>query len=79
MSEELNAPELAARALDKELNSKPLASSIDTTVVNDLTTMVKKKKKPADQTGSGDVTGKRKADEAAVTESKKAKTEASDV
>lgn len=69
------APELAARALDRELNAKPPTADVNKAVVNDLTTMVKKKKRPAEVNGSGDPTGKRKADDEAVSESKKAKVE----
>ena len=71
-----NAPELAARALDRELNAKPSSAAATGTAVNDLTTMVKKKKKALDANGSGDVNGKRKADDDdAANESKKVKVE----
>ncbi|KAF8661350.1 hypothetical protein AX16_001445 [Volvariella volvacea WC 439] len=51
------APALAAQALDQELNVKP-AGAETPTVVNDLTSMVKKKKKNPDESK----TGKRKAE-----------------
>ena len=57
----LSAPELAARALDKELNGGASSSSSATSAaVTDLTSMVKKKKKnsPAEDSNSG----KRKAE-----------------
>ena len=42
-----SAPELAAKALDKELNATRASTNITTeTKVNDLTSIVKKKKKP---------------------------------
>jgi len=42
-----SAPELVAKALDKELNGAQPTTSITTeTKVNDLTSVVKKKKKP---------------------------------
>ena len=54
---ELSAPDIVAKELDKELKAAPSGSAIDKTKVNDLTTVVKKKKK--------DVNGnaKRKADD----------------
>jgi HAT1-interacting factor 1 len=53
-----SAPALAAQALDQELNSGILSSKIPQAAINDLTSMVvKKKKKPATDDG----TGKRKA------------------
>ena len=76
-----NAPALAAKALDEELNagikltdpSKPL-------VVNDLNQMVRKKKRHAPeegakQNGDAESNGKRKAEEVVMSESKKAKVE----
>ena len=77
-----SAPELAARALDKELNgagaSAPLASS--SAQVNDLTSIVKKKKKAPDVNGQTSMTNgtgsaKRKADEELVEGDKKLKLE----
>lgn len=53
----VSAPELAARALDNELNAAA-SSSAPPTVVTDLTSMVKKKKKKNVDAS----TGKRKAD-----------------
>ena len=42
-----SAPELVAKALDKELNAARATTNITTeTKVNDLTSVVKKKKKP---------------------------------
>jgi HAT1-interacting factor 1 len=42
-----SAPELVAKALDKELNvARPTTSITTETKVNDLTSVVKKKKKP---------------------------------
>ncbi|KAH8832902.1 hypothetical protein DL96DRAFT_1677194 [Flagelloscypha sp. PMI_526] len=59
-----NAAEIAAAALDKELNSA--SGSGSTQKVNDLTTMVKKKKKPPVEeqpAAESFSTGKRKVDE----------------
>jgi len=68
-----SAPELVAKALDKELNAGQPTTNITTeTKVNDLTSVVKKKKKPpvaipepngaaAQPSGSG--SAKRKADD----------------
>ncbi|KAF8623209.1 hypothetical protein AX15_006447 [Amanita polypyramis BW_CC] len=55
-----SAPELAARALDKELNTSASSPPVIPAAVKDLTSMVKKKKKnsPAEDSGSG----KRKAE-----------------
>jgi HAT1-interacting factor 1 len=54
-----SAPALAAQALDQELNAGS-SSKIPQAAINDLTSMVvKKKKKPAGDEG----TAKRKADE----------------
>lgn len=41
-----SAPELVAKALDKELNAARATTDITETKVNDLTSIVKKKKKP---------------------------------
>ncbi|KAI5118681.1 hypothetical protein M0805_003618 [Coniferiporia weirii] len=74
--EPVNASELAAKALDRELNAKSEASGpAKPTVVNDLTTMVKKKKKPVGTNGAPDTNGKRKAEEDVSNESKKVKVE----
>lgn len=72
-----NAPEMAAQALDLELNSGLLKTggSSKPTVVNDLNTMVRKKKKPAASNGDAYGNGKRKAEEDVPSESKKAKVE----
>ena len=77
----LSAPEMVAKALDKELNASAATSSgsgskpAAPAQVNDLTGMVKKKKKAAPETveangaaapsvsGSGSTTGKRKAED----------------
>ena len=64
----LNAPQLAQKALDIELGMGA-SKARDTAVVNDLTTMVKKKKPKAD------TNGKRKAEDDAPSDSKKAKVE----
>jgi HAT1-interacting factor 1 len=63
-----SAPELAAQALDQELKSTTPSAPLP---VNDLTGMVKKKKK--DQTSTPDSTGssKRKAEDEAVPETAK--------
>ena len=82
MGELTNAPELAARALDRELNAAA-SSSYDASkpvVVNDLSAMVKKKKRPAEQTNgsaqrNGNGNGKRKAEDEAPADSKKARME----
>ena len=68
-----SAPTLAAKALDQELNAGPLGSS-GPAPVNDLTSMVvKRKRKAPDTNGAG---GKRKADDDAGDMSeKKAKLE----
>ncbi|EPQ56785.1 hypothetical protein GLOTRDRAFT_28946, partial [Gloeophyllum trabeum ATCC 11539] len=60
-----SAPALVAKALDKELATAPSASVL--TQVNDLTSMVKKKKAP-DANGTNGVNGtaKRKAEDAAA-------------
>ena len=76
-----NAAEMAAKALDLELNAGSLKAGggdpSKATVVNDLNTMVRKKKKPA-ATPNGDATeanGKRKAEEEVASDSKKVKVE----
>ena len=68
-SEALSAPELVARALDRELN----AGAPPPLPVNDLTMAVKKKKKPLAEDGAG--AEKRKADggEAGTPPEKKAR------
>lgn len=53
------APALAAKALDDELNVRSIAVPGQPPVVHDLTSMVKKKKRPMDTEG----TAKRKADD----------------
>lgn len=53
-----SAPALAAKALDDELNVRSVAVPGQLPVVHDLTSMVKKKKKPVDTEGNS----KRKAD-----------------
>jgi HAT1-interacting factor 1 len=69
--EQGSAPDLAAKALDAELNASGSASApINPAVVNDLTSIVKKKKKaPAGETNGS----KRKADEEAGSNEKKAR------
>lgn len=62
----LNAPQLAQKALDIELGVGA-AKARDSTVVNDLSTMVKRKK-PKTETN-----GKRKAEEDVLSEAKKVK------
>ncbi|KAH9893305.1 hypothetical protein C8Q73DRAFT_648034 [Cubamyces lactineus] len=47
-----SAPELAAKALDAELNSAPAAAPAASTEVHDLTGLVKKKKKNVDTNGA---------------------------
>ena len=80
MGELTNAPELAARALDRELNAAASSSydALKPVVVNDLSAMVKKKKKPAEQTNGSaqrNGNGKRKAEDEAPADSKKARME----
>ena len=81
----VSAPELAAKALDQELNL-PRASVSQPAVVNDLTSMVVKKKKKAPKvTDEMDVEGtdeqqtgaKRKAEDNEDESGKRAKTEES--
>lgn len=82
MGELTNAPELVARALDRELNGGS-SSSFDPAkpvVVNDLSAMVKKKKKPTGEVasqsnGSAQTNGKRKAEDEVPAEPKKARVE----
>jgi len=62
----VSAPALAAQALDKELNGASGSGSSNSTVVNDLTKVVRKKKNaPAPTTESGS-SGKRKVDDSEV-------------
>lgn len=70
-----SAPELVAQALDRELNGAGSSSAVSGQLgkVNDLTGMVKKKKK-ADtviSTSGGTVGEKRKADDEASTPTEK--------
>ena len=70
-AQHLSAPELAARALDRELNHQVGSSSnqAEQTIVNDLTMVVKKKKKPAANASTVEANGaKRKAEDDAVWE-----------
>lgn len=55
-----SAPAMAARALDAELNAKPVSVPGQSAVVNDLTSLVVKKKKKATEV---DAPGKRRADD----------------
>ena len=57
-----SAPALVAQALDRELNAGPSSSNTKTAVVNDLTSMVVKKKKKVQEDSNA---VKRKADEEA--------------
>ena len=67
-----SAPALAARVLDQELNTNSIAVPGQSAVVHDLTSMVKKKKKPLENEGST----KRKVDDGdASPVTKKAKLE----
>lgn len=71
-----NAPALAAKALDLELNGPSLKAEDPSkpVVINDLSTMVRKKKRPAPS--DTEANGKRKAeDEAPAVEVKKARVE----
>ena len=70
--EQGSAPDLAAKALDAALNGSGSASApINPAVVNDLTSIVKKKKKKAP---APEVNGsKRKADEDVGSNEKKAR------
>lgn len=73
-----SAPALVAQALDRELNAGPSSSSnTNTSVVNDLTSMVVKKKKKVLEDSN---VGKRKADEEAepLNVDKKPKLESAD-
>jgi SHNi-TPR. len=66
---ETTAPVLAAQALDKALNAGPSSEPVATqTAVNDLTSMVVKKKKKVPEDSS---TAKRKADDAETPNSEK--------
>ncbi len=80
----LSAPEIVANALDEELNAPASSSKVPSGgLVNDLTSMVvKKKKKPLENVendgkaeGETNGSGKRKAedDDEAASEAKKAK------
>lgn len=62
---------MAAKALDEELNARSIAVPGQAPVVHDLTSMVKKKKKPA----SPEATTKRKASDEDPIPPKKAKLE----
>jgi HAT1-interacting factor 1 len=78
----LSAPELAQRALDRELNSGPEARQRQDLPVNDLTSMVVKKKKKAPVAAVPEASGaaeKRKAEdgEAQTSQDKKARLEES--
>lgn len=77
----LSAPELAQRALDRELNSAPEARQRQDLPVNDLTSMVvkKKKKAPVAVPEASGAAEKRKADdgEAQTSQDKKARLEES--
>lgn len=66
-----SAPAMAAKALDEELNTRSIAVPGQAPVVNDLTSIVKKKKKPADS----EAATKRKAADEDPTPPKKAKLE----
>ena len=73
-----SAPVLAAKALDKELGTSTPSAPIVPSQVNDLTSIVKKKKKPTPGPADSDanVTTKRKAeDDATDAPEKKAKLE----
>ena len=65
-AETLNAPQLAQKALDIELGVGA-AKARESAVVNDLSTMVKRKKPKAE------TNGKRKAEDEAPAETKKVK------
>jgi HAT1-interacting factor 1 len=73
VSEALSAPALAAQALDRELNAGGTASAVpgQTGLVNDLTGMVKKKKKDQAGTISAGAGSKRKADDDAPSPTEK--------
>lgn len=59
-----SAPALAAKALDQELGAgAPAAMPAALTQVNDLTSMVKKKKKPAVEANAEPSATKRKAED----------------
>ncbi|KAF7983336.1 hypothetical protein HWV62_22293 [Athelia sp. TMB] len=74
----IDAPTLAAKVLDQELNSGTGSASLAPVAVNDLTSMVvKRKKKAPEATDDAPAAGKRKADDGAGSPSeKKAKLEA---
>ena len=75
----LSAPELAQRALDRELNSAPEARQRQDLPVNDLTSMVvkKRKKAPAAVPEASGAAEKRKAEDGQVqtSQDKKARLE----
>ena len=75
----LSAPELAQRALDRELNSDPEARQRQDLQVNDLTSMVVKKKVPVAVPEASGATEKRKTEdeEAQTSQNKKARLEES--
>ncbi|KAI0035327.1 hypothetical protein K488DRAFT_43601, partial [Vararia minispora EC-137] len=66
----MSAPEMAAKALDQELNDRPAGSSSAQLPVNDLTSMVVRKKKLApapEQESSAPPPEKRKAEDSTAT------------
>ena len=73
--ETTNAPALAAKALDLELNGPSIKTEDPSkpVVINDLSTMVRKKKKPTQSVTEAN--GKRKAEDEAPVEVKKARVE----
>jgi hypothetical protein len=75
----LSAQELAQRALDRELNSYPEARQRQDLQVNDLTSMVVKKKAPVSVPEASGAAEKRKAEdeEARTSQNKKARLEES--
>ena len=75
----LSAPELAQRVLDRELNSNPEARQRQDLPVNDLTSMVVRKKAPVAVPETSGAVEKRKAEdeEAQTSQNKKARLEES--
>ncbi|KAI0279961.1 hypothetical protein BGY98DRAFT_915266 [Russula aff. rugulosa BPL654] len=75
----LSAPELAQRALDRELNSDPEARQRQDLLMNDLTSMVVKRKAPVAVPEASGAAEKRKAEdeEAQTSQNKKARLEES--
>ena len=75
----LSAPELAQRALDRELNSDPEARQRQDLPMNDLTSIVVKKKAPVAVPEASGAAEKRKAEygEAQTSQNKKARLEES--